>query len=363
VEPLTGDPYRRMFTNENMIRAFQGKDNVALNLKTPEGIAIFYDLVRQADVFIHNYRPGVPERLGIDYETLKAIKADIVYVCAASYGSAGPDAMRAAFNPTIGAFSGNSVFQSGEGNSPKGDQSPDPIAGSGVATGVMLGLAARLLAGTGQYVETSMVNSNVYCNSDDAFAYAGKPKRRVPGKAQFGLEATYRLYQAADGWIFLAAQFDAEFAALAKALARDDLLRDDRFTSWAGRIANQQELSTELAAEFGKHGADYWEQVLGAADIGCVRADGPSHVRFLHEDPQPRAIGFMTQAQSSAFVELAPGGRYWRHAPVVKFSETPCEPGKSYDGLGSHTAAVLAELGHDEAEIARLVEARVVGLG
>src|SRR5581483_11775912 len=158
-------------------------------------------------------RPGVPERLKIDYATLKAIKPDLVYVYASAYGSVGPDRYRAAFNPTMGAFSGNSVFQSGEGNIPKGDQSPDPIAGSGVATGVMLGLAARVLTGKGQYVETSMMNSNIYCNSDDAFDYAGKPPRRVPEKAQLGLEATYRLYEAARGWVFLAVQFDAEFSA------------------------------------------------------------------------------------------------------------------------------------------------------
>ena len=138
-----------MLSNENMIRAFQGKENVALNLKTKEGLEIFYELVKKADIVMHNFRPGVPQRLRIDYETLKQIKPDLVYVYAGSYGAIGPDSRRAAFNPTMGAFSGNSVFQSGEGNKPKGDQSPDPIAGSGVATGMMLGLAARILAARG----------------------------------------------------------------------------------------------------------------------------------------------------------------------------------------------------------------------
>ena len=363
VEPLSGDPYRRMFTNENMIRAFQGKENIALNLKSAEGIEIFYELLRKADIFIHNYRPGVPARLGIDYETLKVIKPDLVYVYAASYGSQGPDSSRAAFNPTMGAFSGNSVFQSGEGNTPKGDQSPDPIAGSGAATGAMLGLAARLMTGKGQYIETSMVNSNVYCNSDDAIAYPGKPARRVPGKKQLGLEATYRLYETKDGWIFLAAQFDDEFAALCKALGKEDLLGDERYANWAARIANQGDLGAQLGAAFKTNDADYWERVLTEADIGCVRADGPSHVRFLHEDPQSKAIGFMTETQSDAFLELAPGGRYWRHAPIVKFSDTPCEAGKPYDGLGSHTASVLAELGYDAPAIERLADAKIVRLG
>jgi crotonobetainyl-CoA:carnitine CoA-transferase CaiB-like acyl-CoA transferase len=362
VEPLSGDPYRRMPTNENMIRAFQGKENLAINLKSEAGLSIFYDLVKQADIVMHNYRPGAPERLKIDYQTLKAIKPDLVYVYAGSYGSVGPDRLRAAFNPTMGAFSGNSVFQSGQDNNPKGDQSPDPIAGSGVATGMMLGLAARFLTGRGQYIETSMMNSNVYCNSDDAFQYDGKPERRVPDQAQLGLEATYRIYRTSEGWVFLAAQFDAEFEALCTALDRDDLAAEPRFADWPSRIAHRVELSAELEPIFQTRTAAEWEAFLSARDIACVRADEASHVRFLHGNPQPKAIGFMTMTQSRTFADQAPGGRYWRHAPVVRFSETPCEAGKPYEGMGSHTRAILRDLGYDDAAIDRLAADKVVSL-
>jgi crotonobetainyl-CoA:carnitine CoA-transferase CaiB-like acyl-CoA transferase len=363
VEPLSGDPFRAMLSNENMIRAFQGKENVALDLKSEEGLAIFYELVKRADIVMHNFRPGVPQRLRIDYETLKKLKPDLVYVYAGSYGSLGPDSLRAAFNPTMGAFSGNSVFQSGEGNIPKGDQSPDPIAGSGVATGIMLGLAARVLTGKGQYIETSMMNSNVYCNSDDAFDYAGKPPRRVPGKDQLGLEATYRLYETAQGWVFLAAQFDNEFTALCRVIGREDLLADSRYVDWAARIHHRDELGTALEAVFKARDAAAWEALLTAADIGCVRADGPGHVRFLHEDPHTQAIGFMTPTSSRAFLDRAPEGKYWRHAPLVKFSETPCEAGKPYEGLGVHTRTVLQELGYDDAAIERLEASKAIGVG
>ncbi len=363
VEPLHGDPYRRLPTNENMIRAFQGKENLSINLKSKEGLEIFYRLVEQSDVVMHNYRPGVPERLGMDYATLKARKPGLVYVYAGSYGSIGPDSPRAAFNPTMGAFSGNSVFQSGEGNRPKGDQSPDPIAGSGVATGMMLGLAAKVLTGKGQYIETSMMNSNVYCNSDDAFDYAGKPARRVPDQAQLGLEATYRLYETADGWVFLAAQFDDEFADLCRALDREDLRAETRFATWKDRIANSKALEAELEPIFLTRGADDWEAFLTARGIGCVRADKASHVRFLHEDPQPKAMGFMTMTKSDVFLDHAPEGRYWRHAPVVAFSETPCATGHPYEAMGSHTRTILQELGYDDTAIARLADDKVVGLG
>jgi crotonobetainyl-CoA:carnitine CoA-transferase CaiB-like acyl-CoA transferase len=360
VEPLSGDPYRRMPTNENMIRAFQGKENLSLNLKSAEGRDIFYDLVRQSDIVMHNFRPGVPARLGMDYATLKAIKPDLVYVYAGSYGTLGPDSARAAFNPTMGAFSGNSVFQSGRGNNPKGDQSPDPIAGSGVATGMMLGLAARVLTGKGQYIETSMMNSNMYCNSDDAFSYARKPARRSPDEQQLGLEATYRLYQAADGWVFLAAQFDDEFRLLCKALERPDLADDPRFATWEQRIANSSALGEQLAPIFQGQPADDWERKLTALGIGCVRADKSSHVRFLYEDPHVQATGLMVQTRTDEFLAQAPDGAYWRHAPVVKFSDTPCEAGKPYEGQGAHTGQILRWLGYDDARIGALAAQRVI---
>ncbi len=362
VEPLHGDPYRRMPTNENMIRAFQGKQNIGLNLKSEEGLRLFYELVERADIVMHNYRPGVPERLKIDYETLKAIKPDLVYVYASAYGSEGPDRFRAAFNPTMGAFSGNSVFQSGEGNKPKGDQSPDPIAGSGVATGMMLGLAARLLSGKGQYIETSMMNSNVYCNSDDAFAYAGKPPRMVPDKDQLGLEATYRLYETAEGWVFLDARFDSEFATLVTAVDRADLTTDERFANWAARIANRNALADLLEPIFRTRTADDWETLLLARDIACVRADKMSHVRFLHSDSQPKAMGFMAMTKSPEFADKAQNGRYWRHAPVVTFSDTSCEAGKPYEGPATHTYEVLRGLGLDDSAIGALAARGVIAL-
>ena len=339
----------------------QGKESIALDLKSTEGQDILHRLVAQADIFMHNYRPGVPERLGMDYETLRQVKPDLVYVYAASYGSTGPHSRRAAFNPTMGALTGNSVFQSGEGNNPIGDQSPDPISGSGVATAMMLGLAARLHTGTGQYIEITMMNSIVYCNSDDAFQYDGKPPRHVPDHLQLGLEATYRLYQTGDdSWVFLAARTDAEFFRFCALTGANDVAADPRYASAGSRYKNRAMLGDALASVFKRDTAPNWETALTAGGVGCVQADRSGHRRFLYEDPHTQETGFMVQTAHPMFAALGPEGKYWRHGPIVEFSDTPCAAGQPYVALGEHTRSVLSELGFSGTEIDHLTTLNIV---
>ena len=241
-----------------------------------------------------------------------------------------------------------------------GDQSPDPISGSGVATGIMLGLSAKFRTGKGQYVETTMMGSVLYCNSDDAFDYDGKPPRRNPDSEQLGLEATYRLYEASDGWVFLAAVWDAEFESLCEAIDLPELLNDDRFAGSERRYQNRGELASILEREFKQRSAAEWEKHLTSRGIACVRADGPGHKRFLHEDPHTTEIGFMVPA--SPVGALSSEGTYWRHAPVLDFSETPCESGKAYTPLGEHTRAILTELGYTKEDVEELAGSGVAML-
>ena len=241
-----------------------------------------------------------------------------------------------------------------------GDQSPDPIAGSGAATAVMLGLAARLRTGQGQYIEATMINSVVMCNSDDAMNYDGKPPRHEPDGAQLGLEATYRLYQTADGWVFLAVPHDDEFRAFSQAVGHEELAADRRFASPDARYEHREELASALEPIFLTATADEWESRLTAADVGCVRADRSGHRRFLYEDPHITEVGFMVPTRHWLFRAQAPDGEYWRHGPAVGFSATPCEPGKPYCALGEQTQAILADIGYDPAEIAKLKDADVV---
>ena len=160
IERLQGDPYRLLggdpygmsdggsdpvlnLGHNNMVRAMQGKESIALNLKDQRGRKILHSLVAKADVFVHSFRPGVPESLGIDDETLRRINPNLVYQYGASYGSIGPYSRQPAIDPIIAAFAGTTVQQAGEGNLPLTETGADPVAAAGHATATVLGLFAR----------------------------------------------------------------------------------------------------------------------------------------------------------------------------------------------------------------------------
>ncbi len=116
IEPFEGDPMR--LSGPAGLKCVQGKESIILDLKAAEGRQIVHRLAERADVVVHNYRPGVPERLGIDYKTLRALNPRLVYLYAASYGSTGPMSARPAFHVTAGAVCGGALAQSGVGVAP-----------------------------------------------------------------------------------------------------------------------------------------------------------------------------------------------------------------------------------------------------
>jgi crotonobetainyl-CoA:carnitine CoA-transferase CaiB-like acyl-CoA transferase len=379
IEPLRGDPYRSLANagrgdpvlnlgHNNMVRAMQGKQSISLDLKSAEGQKILRGLIEKADVFIHCFRKGVPESLGIDEASLRKINPQIVYQYGASYGSTGAYARQPAIDPIIAAYAGTTAHQAGRGNVPLTETGADPVAAAGHAAALMLGLFARDRTGQGQYVESAMIVSNIYHNFEDALSYAGKPEREEPDQFQLGMGATYRLYETAPvapgtvlapyvnqnpHWVFLAAQSDEDFARLCAATDRSDLANDPRFATRASRAANDAALAAALEDLFRSRPAMDWEQSLLAANVGCVVADAMSNFAFLYSDPQAKAIGLMEMTEHPSL------GKYWRHAPLLRFSETPGAV-TTLSEQGEYTRALLAELGYDEASMEELKTAGVV---
>jgi crotonobetainyl-CoA:carnitine CoA-transferase CaiB-like acyl-CoA transferase len=346
LEPVEGDPFRR--TTTEFAQMSHGKESVAVDIKDPRGREILDMLIDKADVLLHSFRPGVPERLGLDYPTVHARNPGIVYLYAGSYGSRGPQAQRPAFHSTPNALCGAGIIQAGEGNPPVDDSYPDPCAGLGVAAALAIGLAARERTGEGQAIETTMLTATGHANSDMVVQYPGRPDPLVPDHGQHGIHALYRLYPCATGWIFLAAVQDHEWAALADAVDHPEWLRDERFAGAEARLANDGALIDALAAIFRTRPADEWQARLLEHGVPATRADEQTFEEFLVANTPHRP---MTHPDF---------GDYWRRPSVIRIDGCAPTEATVAPSLGQHTLAVLEELGYTPEERQQLVESGAV---
>ena len=357
LEPLGGDPFRSMFHGFGASKCNTGKESICLDLKSPEGQRIAQALAAKADIWIHNYRMGVPEKLGIGYDDLSALNPNLVYLSANGYGPAGPGAKRPSTHPIPGAALGGVVWQLGE-LPPEGEAqdveqlretarkllranevNPDPNTSMVVATSALLGLAARKALGRGQKIFVDMFGANAYANWDDFLAYEGKPDRPPVDAEGYGLGPLQRLYRCRDGWVFLMIASDAEWDVF----ARDTNLvitRDD---------AN---LGVELTRLFANGDADDFERRLAPKGVGCVRADGAQPPDFFLNDPHCGVEELRVPAVHPDW------GDYYRNGPMARFAKGDAYQGAS--AMGDSTTALLEELGYDAAQVGDLIERRVV---
>ena len=374
VEPPEGEVSRYTAGRMLFYKTTGGKESIGVDLKTAAGQEIVHRLLRRADIVMHNFRPGVAERLGIGYEQARALNPRVVYHYGASYGDSGPYSYKPAMHPIAGALGGGAIQQmppselhaddaglpmdelkrkawrlmnANEGN-------PDVNAALGLGSSLLLGLRAAEELGVGQYQLTTMIASNLYANADGAVRGPDVPPRRQPDPELLGMGPLYRLYRAGDGaWVFLAAPFEHEWRALCTALGREEWLADPRFASAEAREEHGEALGAALAEAFLERGGDEWERDLTARNVACVRADAANVAEFAGNEAN-RDLGFTVDVSHPTF------GEYWRHGPVVTLDSAPptigpaCEPGE-------HTRPILAELGYAPTEIERFKAAGIVG--
>ncbi len=348
VEPLAGDPFRRVGLEAAHLAA--GKESIALDLTHPDAAHVLARLVRQADVVVHNMRPAAAERLGLGYEDLRRLKPTLVHVAATAYGSGGPDAGRAAFHSTPHALCGGGFLQAGRGNPPVDDSYPDPCAGMAVAAAVAMGLLARERWGRGQRLETSMLATAGYVHSDALVQYAGRPASRFPDPEQHGPCALYRLYECRRGWLFLAAPRARAWPGLVAALGAVEWESDPRFATAEARRSHDEELADAIGHHLRTRSAAEWAAILPERGVAAAVADGLRFEEVLvhHGLVHP--------------VEHPELGSYWGLPPRVRVPgadaprRTPC-------GVGEHTDALLTELGYEAAVRRDLAARGVVALG
>ena len=364
IETLAGDWMRNYYKGIASNRTMAGTQGLSIDLKTGRGREILSRLLPKVDAVLHNMRPGAPERVGIGIEQVRALNPNAVYAYLGGYGSSGPHSHRPAMHPIGGAVGGGVMAQLSRGSLPPEDAdmtmdelravsrqlgranevNPDPNTAMITATAIAMALYARQRTGDPQYVETTMLVANAYVNADDFFDYDGKPPRATIDAEGYGVSALFRLYESSDGWVFLACPLEDEWRRLCDALGKPDLLADARFADAAARKANDDALAAILAAEFSARPALEWERRLAAADVGCVRAEDRGMYFFFEEDEHVAENGLTVEVEHPIF------GRFWRYAPILEFSKTPCVVGAGIM-RGQHTIPILTELGFSESEI------------
>jgi crotonobetainyl-CoA:carnitine CoA-transferase CaiB-like acyl-CoA transferase len=372
VEPIDGEPLRWLLDGGGAVKITQGKRDIAIELKTPEGQEILRKLLARADILMHNYRPGAPNRLNLDFESVRKVNPNLVYHYAGSYGPDGPDHLRPAFHPTAGAICGNALLQAGAGYPPEGvpeslealkevserlyranDGNPDPNSALAVATAMVMGIYARAKTGVPPRTQTTMICSNAYTMSDDFLRYPGKPERPLVDAELHGLDALYRVYPAAKGWVFLACPLEEEWPALCRALGKETWLSDPRFATPETRRENDAALVEALSEVFRTKPMAAWEAELQARDLACVQADLPANYWVYDQDPAVQAADTRVDVVHPVY------GAMWRHASLVRFSKSATVAGPG-TRTGEHTREILAELGYSEAEAMTLKDKGVV---
>lgn len=338
VEPPTGDPGRRNWTSD-YVKSQVGKESIVLDLKTPEGLEILYRLVDRADVFLHNFRPGTPERLGIDADTVMTRNPRLLYVYASCFGSQGPWAHKAGFHSSPNAIAGAGVVESGDQNPPRNRTYGDPTAALATAAAIMVGVLACRRLGRGQKLETTMLTATAYAVAEWGIQHSG-PEAPAVDSAQFGYHAYQRLYETANGWLVLDVHRDRERQALGEVLGVE--LPE----------LPSPELEAQLTEVFSSDSAEAWERRLLTAGVPAAQADRGDFLHNMLNEIHMRKSGVAVEAEQDGL------GSYWRAAPTMQFSSAPTPLAPTLP-LGWATMEILSELGIDHEEINTLHDAGV----
>ena len=329
-------PHTRTVARHNDIN--RAKRSILIDLKAKEGLEIFWKLVDQADVVLQNFRGGVAERLGIDYERVRARRPDIIYGSMNTFGHIGPFAGRPGHEQLGQAVTGMQVRY--------GSAKPAtaPFAANDYGTGLMacyavaLALLHRRRTGEGQFIDSALAYTATMLQSALLQEYKGKQWNEPHGQEATGTGPLDRLYQAADGWLFLAAR-EAELA------------RSPELADLAARTG--ADLERALEERMRSRSAAAWVESLTRHGIGAHRVV-PSLVDLM-TDPLVVARGLAVTREHEGF------GPITTTAPGMRLSRTPVSVGRPAAKPGSDAAGVLAEIGM-AGELDRLIRAGVVAV-
>ncbi|WP_277186513.1 CaiB/BaiF CoA-transferase family protein [Caballeronia sp. BR00000012568055] len=359
-----GPPYLKTPDGEDTreaayyLAANRNKRSVTVDIGTADGQRIVRELAAQSDVVLENYKVGQLKKYGLDYESLKAVKPDLVYCSVTGFGQTGPYANRAGYDfiiQGIGGFmsiTGERDGQPGGGPQKAGVAIADLMTGMYATVGVLAALTHRDRTGEGQYIDMALLDVQVamLANMNTNFLASGKPPVRW-GNAHANI-VPYQTFQTNDGWIIVAVGNDGQFRKFVEAGGRAELADDARFATNPSRVRNRDILVPILADMVRLKGKREWLAALESASVPC----GPiNDLGEVFDDPHVIARGMKLDMPHPA------GGEVHLAANPIRMSETPVEARAHPPMLGEHTFDVLSTLlGYDEPKLRALREAKIV---
>ena len=323
--------------SENFASLNRNKRSVALNLKSEEGVRHARDLILSADVVIENNRPGVMKRLGLDYETLSALKPALIYCSISAYGQSGPRSQEGGFDLTMQAMSGIMSVTGEPGGAPVkcGVPLSDFSAGLYAAFGISAVLNKVRAGQRGEHIDVSMLGASLgiaALQTSEFFGNGSDPKKLGSAHPR---NAPYQAFRAKDGYFAMAAGNDNLWRITCEQIGRPELAQDARFGSTSLRAANQAVLKDILEAEFAEIGCSELIARLAGAGVPCTPINTYSQVLA---DPQVVAMEWVQT------IDLPTGGRTRTFASPLRLTGRGLPIYRSPPGLGADTEAVLASI-------------------
>ena len=314
-----------------------GKQSLAVDLKTPEGLEVCRKLAAKADIVIENFRPGTMNRLGLDYASLSAANARLIYISISGYGQTGPRRHEPAMDLIIQSASGlMSITGTAAGETVKtGHSIADITAGLFSLIGAMMALEARHRTGRGQFVDVSMMDTVMSTMLPSFARYLASGVVPKPMGTLFDGIVPYRNFVCEDRDITVAVASDKLWKSFCEALGRTDLANHPDFNTNPLRVQNRQVLEPLLEAMFRSRPAAYWVQLL--AQHG-VPATVVRNLKEVIEDEQT------TARNMTPMVEHPVAGAIRVLGVPVQLSETPGRIGSASPLLGADNGAILKSL-------------------
>jgi crotonobetainyl-CoA:carnitine CoA-transferase CaiB-like acyl-CoA transferase len=330
----------------------RNKRSVAIDLKHPQGVATFKDLVYSADALVQNFRAGVTERLGIGYEDLREINPRLVYCSISGYGQTGPYRNRPGQDLVVQGYSGSmwAVGKEGDPPVPGALWAADVMTGYQATIGILAALLARGRTGEGQHIDVDMLSVVMDAQAQELVTYLNAhilPARGAEESAHAAIPAPYGVYETADAWITLAM---CPLPALGKAIG---VPRLEEMTDYDDGVRYRDEVFRLVRPVMKARTTAEWMAILDSHNVWC----GPVYTfADLEHDPHVVATGGI------AAIEHPVAGTVRMPAPPLRLSETPVAVRRPAPLLGEHMAEVLGALpGYDKQKIATLAASGAFG--